>query len=110
MKHKSTNNFLLALTALIWGSAFVAQSVGMDYLGPFTFNSIRSVMGGIVLLPVIFILKGQDRKSRKTKTPAGSRKRAADPAAVSAAGKTKYIVLIIISTSPCLSQAALCVN
>ena len=74
MKHKSTNNFLLALTALIWGSAFVAQSVGMDYLGPFTFNSIRSVMGGIVLLPVIFILKRLDRKSGKTKTPAGSRK------------------------------------
>lgn len=74
MKHKSTNNFLLALTALIWGSAFAAQSVGMDYLGPFTFNSIRSVMGGIVLLPVIFILKRQDRKSGKTKTPAGSRK------------------------------------
>ena len=71
MKHKSTNNILLALTALIWGSAFVAQSVGMDYLGPFTFNSIRSVMGGIVLLPVLFILKGQGRQSGHPESDAG---------------------------------------
>lgn len=71
MKHKSINSLLLALTAFIWGSAFVAQSIGMDYLGPFTFNSIRSIMGGIVLLPVIFILrhknegKGSVRKGKK---------------------------------------------
>ena len=65
MRYRSTNNLLLALTALIWGSAFVAQSVGMDYLGPFTFNSIRSAMGGLVLLPVLFILKGRGRKSRQ---------------------------------------------
>lgn len=55
MKRSSTNNLLLLLTAFIWGSAFVAQSVGMGYLGPFTFNSIRSIMGGIALLPVIFV-------------------------------------------------------
>lgn len=71
MKHKSTNNIFLALTALIWGSAFVAQSVGMDYLGPFTFNSIRSAMGGLVLLPVLFILKGRGRKSRQLESAAG---------------------------------------
>lgn len=71
MKHKSINSLLLALTAFIWGSAFAAQSIGMDYLGPFTFNSIRSIMGGIVLLPVIFILhhknegKGPVRKGKK---------------------------------------------
>lgn len=74
MKHRSTNNILLALTALIWGSAFVAQSVGMDYLGPFTFNSIRSLMGGIVLLPVIIIMKRQRRKSRQEETSSGDRK------------------------------------
>ena len=74
MKRRSTNNFLLALTAFIWGSAFVAQSVGMEYIGPFTFNSIRSIMGGIVLLPVIFILRRRNRKSGKPESPAGSRK------------------------------------
>lgn len=63
MKHRSTNNFLLALTAFIWGSAFVAQSVGMDYLGPFTFNSIRCLMGGIVLIPVILFFNRRDGKT-----------------------------------------------
>ncbi len=74
MKHRTTNNLLLALTALIWGSAFVAQSVGMDYIGPFTFNSIRSFMGGIVLLPVIFIMKRQRRKNGQGAPSSGDRK------------------------------------
>lgn len=62
MKRKSTNTFLLVLTAFIWGSAFVAQRVGMDYLGPFTFNSVRCLMGGIVLLPVVFVMRRQNRE------------------------------------------------
>lgn len=40
------NSMLLLLTATIWGVAFVAQSVGMDYVGPFTFNAVRFLMGG----------------------------------------------------------------
>ena len=44
---------MLTLTALIWGAAFVAQSVGMDYVGPFTYLCSRSVIAGIVLLPLI---------------------------------------------------------
>lgn len=47
------SSMLLLLTAFIWGVAFVSQSVGMDYLGPFAFNGARFLMGGIVLLPVI---------------------------------------------------------
>lgn len=53
---KLTNSLLLLLTATIWGVAFVAQSVGMNYVGPFTFNSVRSIIGAIVLLPVIWFL------------------------------------------------------
>lgn len=56
MNHLKGNLYLL-LTALIWGTAFVAQSVGMDYVGPFTFNCVRSFIGGIVLIPAIFLLK-----------------------------------------------------
>lgn len=56
MNPKFKNDALLVLTALIWGSAFVAQSVGMDYLGPFTFNSLRCLLGGLVLLPVIWFM------------------------------------------------------
>lgn len=74
MKRRSTNNILLALTALIWGSAFVAQSVGMDYLGPFTFNSVRSFLGGTVLLPVIFFTRRQREKSGEGKAETGDRK------------------------------------
>ena len=47
------SSLLLFLAASIWGVAFVAQSVGMDYMGPFTFNGARSLIGGMVLLPLI---------------------------------------------------------
>lgn len=47
---------MLLLTAMIWGAAFVAQSVGMDYVGPFTLQSVRALLGGIVLLPVIALM------------------------------------------------------
>lgn len=58
---KVKNGLLLLLTATIWGVAFVAQSIGMDYVGPFTFNAIRSTIGGLVLIPVIFLLSRLDR-------------------------------------------------
>ncbi len=60
---KTKNAILLILTAFIWGTAFVAQSVGMDYLGPFTFNGVRSLVGGAALLPCIWflgVLNGKD--------------------------------------------------
>lgn len=47
------NSFLLIFASFIWGIAFVAQSTGGNAVGPYTFNCIRSVIGGIVLLPVI---------------------------------------------------------
>jgi drug/metabolite transporter (DMT)-like permease len=50
-----TNDLLLLLTSLIWGSAFVAQRVGMDYIGPFTYNAIRFFIGPFSLLPLILI-------------------------------------------------------
>lgn len=53
---------LLFLAALIWGVAFVAQSVGMDYVEPFTFNAVRCTIGGIVLIPCIGALTIWKRK------------------------------------------------
>lgn len=47
---------MLLLTAFIWGSAFVAQSVGMESIDAFTFNGIRSLMGSAVLIPVILVI------------------------------------------------------
>ncbi len=53
---KAKGNALLLLTAFIWGIAFVAQSAGMDYVGPFAFLFARSVLGGLVLIPCIFLM------------------------------------------------------
>lgn len=62
-KEQIRGSLLLLLAAIIWGSAFVAQSVGMDYVGPFTFNSVRSLIGGFVLIPCIaFLNRGKQKK------------------------------------------------
>lgn len=71
---KLKNAILLLLTAAIWGVAFVAQSVGMDYIGPLTFNCVRSLMGGAALLPLIWSLnKNKDSRGHST-VIAGNRK------------------------------------
>ena len=51
------NSLILLLTAFIWGVAFVAQSVGMDYVGPYTFNCVRFLLGGLVLIPGMAVLR-----------------------------------------------------
>lgn len=61
------NSLLLLLAATIWGSAFVAQSVGMEYVGPFTFTFTRSIIGSVVLIPIIVLL-GKWKKGFATKT------------------------------------------
>lgn len=56
---KQRSNLMLLLTAMIWGAAFVAQSEGGDRVGAFTFNAVRMVIGGLVLLPCIRWLDGR---------------------------------------------------
>ena len=81
-KYTLRQSMLLLLTAAIWGVAFVAQSVGMDYVGPFTFNTVRSLLGGSVLIPCIVLLKRINVGSKDTAgaaehasgDPAGQRK------------------------------------
>lgn len=51
------NSLLLLLTATIWGVAFVAQSVGLEHVEAFTFTFARSIIGGLVLIPCIFLLR-----------------------------------------------------
>ena len=63
MNKNLKGSMMLLLTAIIWGFAFVAQSVGIDTVGPFAFNGIRSIIGGLVLIPVILIInKGSLKK------------------------------------------------
>lgn len=68
------NSLLLLLTATIWGVAFVAQSVGMDYVGGFTFNMARSLIGSAVLLPVIWFMGRNSSKKAEETQGSGSRK------------------------------------
>lgn len=62
-------SLILFLTAVIWGVAFVAQSAGMDYVGPFTYNGVRCILGGLVLLPCILlldVLQGGKKEEQET--------------------------------------------
>ena len=64
MKH-TKNIVMLLLTAIIWGFAFCAQSAAMDSIEPLAFNMLRSILGGLVLIPVILFL--DKLKSQKDK-------------------------------------------
>ncbi|MBR6799687.1 MAG: DMT family transporter, partial [Firmicutes bacterium] len=59
----------LLLAAVIWGSAFIFQKMGMDHIGPFTFGIFRFILGSLALLPVIWIFgKVNDRKPIEERT------------------------------------------
>lgn len=63
---KLKGNILLFITALVWGISFIAQSKGVEEISPNTFNGIRSILGGVVLLPVIFF-RTLNKKKTETK-------------------------------------------
>ena len=74
------SNAFLLLAAAIWGLAFVAQSDGMNYIGPFTFCVARSILGAVAVFPVWLIMSrkeagryGRDEliKKRKATVKAG---------------------------------------
>lgn len=57
MKNKLKGSLSLFAATLIWGSAFIAQSVGMDHIGPFTFQAIRCGLAVLFLVPMSFVLE-----------------------------------------------------
>ncbi len=61
-KDNIVGSFLLMLCAVIWGSSFVAQTTGAEFVGPFTFISMRSILGAVALLPVIGVTAGVKKK------------------------------------------------
>ena len=63
-------NLMLATTAMIWGFAFVAQVVGADHTGAFTFNGVRFGLGALSLLPLIAVLDGRSGASAATRRTA----------------------------------------
>ncbi len=65
VKKEWLGNLLLITAALIWGCAFVAQSIGMDYVEPFTFTAVRSILGALALLPCIAVFDHINKKKGK---------------------------------------------
>lgn len=61
-------NFLLFLAAAIWGLAFVAQRVGVEFVGPFTFNGVRFALGSLSLVPLLLYYKNS-RSAAEAGTP-----------------------------------------
>ena len=53
------SNLMLLMAATIWGMGFVAQRLGMDHMGPFTFNGLRFLLGALSLLPLLWWLKAR---------------------------------------------------
>lgn len=94
---KMRSNLMLLLTAFIWGVAFVAQSVGMDYVGPFTFNAVRNFIGAFVLLLFIPLIDKANKKSSATPnlTESDTRSGASDSAAAGNAASSDKKTLII---------------
>ena len=61
-KKSLRGSLLLLLGSVIWGAAFVAQRVGMDHLGPFSFNGIRMLLAGVVLIPVTAFIERKNAR------------------------------------------------
>lgn len=72
MNREKRNNLIgsimLTVCAIVWGSSFVAQTTGAEYVGPFTFISLRSLLGSLSLLPVIFIMGKVKKKEQPTES------------------------------------------
>ena len=92
------NSLFLLLAAVIWGIAFVAQSVGMDYVGGFTFNAVRSLIGSAVLVPLILIPGQNNSDSFETSEAAAS--------TTSGIQKRKDLIIGGISCGICLCLAS----
>ena len=77
MKKRTVGAVMLLTATLIWGTAFVAQSLGAGYLGPFTFNGIRFLIGAFVLLPFILVTNyhKNGRQTRENRAQSGDRLR-----------------------------------
>ena len=74
-KKELQGNLLLLLTALVWGCAFVAQSVSAEKIGPFTFQAVRSLIGGTVLIPVIMAMDKKKKRQGIYQKPSPDQKR-----------------------------------
>ncbi|MDD6880700.1 MAG: DMT family transporter [Firmicutes bacterium] len=66
MKTLTKGNVYLILAAIVWGMGLVSQQTGMDYLGPLSFTAVRCALGGISMLPLLWVFKGDDTDNKQT--------------------------------------------
>lgn len=100
MSSKLKNDLLLFLAALIWGASFVAQRAGMEYIGPFTFNGVRSFVGALVLIPVIYLLDAQRKKKdlNEAEVPLSEEDKKASRKTLLVGGLSCGVVLFVASS------------
>ncbi len=96
-KKKLTGNLFLLMTSLIWGTAFVAQRVGMDFVGPLTFTAVRFWLGVAVIVPFVFIMKDTDAGSGDT----GSNGTGSDDTDLSNTGIVKKRKTLLVAGTIC---------
>ncbi|HZJ90915.1 MAG TPA: DMT family transporter [Oscillospiraceae bacterium] len=110
MEKSKRAHLMLVLTALLWGMSFVAQSAGMDHVGPFTFNALRYSIGVLVLIPLIIYRKVTfDRKFFKAALIIGlilfaSSSLQQVALQTASAGKAGFITSLYIVFVPIISQ------
>lgn len=80
--HRARANALLTLTAAIWGLGFVAQRMGAEHVGAFSFNAVRFALGALSLLPLIWLLGRRSRGPRGPVSPSSVTRRGSAPALV----------------------------
>ena len=74
MKNKqSLGSLLLLLTTIIWGTTFVAQDTAMEFIGPYAFQFARSIVGSLVLVPVILLTDAQKKKTAQAPSSANTK-------------------------------------
>lgn len=91
-KNNIIGSIMLTVCAIIWGSSFVAQTTGAEYVGPFTFISLRSFLGSFSLLPVILVMSLA--KKKKAPQEASNQK------------GTRYLLLSGLACGVCLCAAS----
>ncbi|MCX6307052.1 MAG: DMT family transporter [Bacteroidetes bacterium] len=74
LKTTLRSDLILLLAAVIWGFAFVAQRIGMEYVGPFTYNGVRFALGTLVLLPFLFMSASKNEPLVRVSHPSDRRK------------------------------------
>ena len=69
MKNQTKGSLLLLLTTVIWGTTFVAQDTAMAFIGPYAFQFARSIVGSLVLVPVILLTDTHKKKTSELSPP-----------------------------------------